>query len=148
MIRAITLTLVMLLPAAAVAGPAYAQTPAQDLTAAMKGQLTAQILEGCNSEITAYCGEVTPGEGHLLGCLYADEDKLAGHCQNAFYDAAVRLERAVHAVVYVAAECSTEIDAHCANLQPGEGRIAQCLKENQSQLGPGCSQALIEVGME
>jgi hypothetical protein len=148
MIRAITLTLVMLLPAATVAGPAHAQTPAQDVTAVMKGQLAAQVQEGCNSELTAYCGEVTPGDGHLLACLFAHEDKLSGQCQNAFYDAAVRLERAVNAVTYVAAECSTEIDAHCANLQPGEGRIAQCLKANQRQLRPGCSQALIDVGVE
>jgi hypothetical protein len=148
MIRAITLTLVMLLPAATVAGPAHAQTPAQDVTAAMEGQLAAQVREGCNSELTTHCSEVTPGEGRLLACLYAHGDKLSGQCQNALYDAAVRLERAVNAVTYVAVACGEEIDSHCANVEPGEGRMAQCLRAHESQLRPGCSQALTDVGVE
>jgi hypothetical protein len=136
------------LAALMLAGAGFAQTPAQDVTAAMEGQLTAQVLEGCNSELTQYCPEVTPGEGRLLACLYAFGDKLSGQCQNALYDAAVRLERAVNAITYVATECSSEIDTHCANVQPGEGRIAQCLRANQSQLSPSCSQALTDVGVE
>jgi Cysteine rich repeat len=130
------------------AGPALAQTPAQDVEAAMQGELTAQVAEGCENELVQYCSEVTPGEGRLLACLYAYGDKLSGQCQGALYDAAVRLERAVDAVAFVAAQCSTELDTLCANVQPGEGRIAQCLRANQSQLSPSCSQALTDVGVE
>src|SRR5918995_3575563 len=48
------------------ARPGAAQTPAQDATAAMQGQLGEQVLDGRNTELARYCAEVTPGEARLL----------------------------------------------------------------------------------
>jgi hypothetical protein len=126
--------------------PGAAQTPAQDVTAAMQGQLSAQVLEGCKSELAQYCAEVTPGEGRLLACLYANGDKLSGQCDYALYDAAVRLEQAVSAVAYVASECRHELETYCAGVEVGEGRVAQCLKDHAGDLSPGCDRALTTVG--
>jgi hypothetical protein len=134
----------MVLPLA----PAPAQTPADDAIAAMQGALAAQVLDGCRDELITYCSEVTPGEGRLLACLYAHGDKLSGPCQFQLYDASVRLERAISTVTYVAAQCGPEIEAHCANVEPGEGRMAQCLRDNQSALSPGCDRALTDVGVQ
>jgi hypothetical protein len=128
--------------------PIHAQTPAEDVTAAMQGQLAADVLEGCKTELTQYCSDVTPGEGRLLACIFAYGDKLSAECEVALYDASVRLERAVNAVTLVASECSAELEAHCKNVQTGEGRVAQCLKDNQSSLGQSCSQALADVGLK
>jgi Cysteine rich repeat len=130
------------------AAPAAVQTPAQDVTAAMQGELATQVQEGCSSELTQHCAEVTPGEGRLLACLYAHGDKLSGQCEYALYDAAARLERAISAITYVASECRAELETHCANVEVGEGRIAQCLKDHASELSPGCDQALTNVGVE
>ena len=55
-------TLVMLLIAATLAAPAIPQNPAEDMTAAMQGQLAAEVLEGCNTELVQHCADVTPGE--------------------------------------------------------------------------------------
>lgn len=131
-----------------VAAPALAQIPAQDVTAAMQGELGAQVLDGCNSELTQYCPEVTPGEGRLLACLYAHGDKLSGTCEFALYDAAARLECAISAVTYVASECRAELETHWANVEVVEGRVAQCLKDHAGALSPGCSQALSDVGAQ
>jgi hypothetical protein len=128
--------------------PAIAQTPAQDVSAAMQGELATQVLEGCSSELTQYCAEVTPGEARLLACLYAHGDKLSGQCELALYDAAARLERAIDAITYVASECRSELETHCANVEVGEGRVAQCLKDHASELSPGCDQALTAVGVK
>jgi len=128
--------------------PGAAQTPAQDVTAAMQGQLSAQVLEGCNSELVQYCAEVTPGEGRLLACLYAHGDKLTRRCDYALYNAAARLERAISAITYVANECRAELGTHCAGVEVGEGRVAQCLKDHASELSPGCNQALTDVGVK
>jgi hypothetical protein len=128
--------------------PGAGQTPAQDVTAGMEGQLSAQVLEGCSSELTQYCADVTAGEGRLLACLYAHGDKLSGQCDYALYDAAARLERAVGAVTYVATECRSELDTYCANVEVGEGRVAQCLKDHASELSPECDQALTTVGVK
>ena len=128
--------------------PGAAQTPAQDVTAAMQGELATQVLEGCESELTQYCDQVTPGEGRLLACLYAHSDKVSGQCEHALYDAAARLERAISAITYVANECRTELETHCAEVEVGEGRVAQCLKDHASELSPGCNQALTNVGVK
>lgn len=128
------------------ASPGAAQTPAQDVTAARQGELGEQVLDGCNTELARFCAEVTPGEGRLLACLYAHGDKLSGQCDYALYNAAVRLERAIDAITYVASECRAELETHCAEVEVGEGRVAQCLKDHASELSPGCDQALTEVG--
>ena len=127
---------------------ASGQMPAQDVTAAMQGELATQVLEGCNSEFTRYCAEVTPGEGRLLACLYAYEDKLSGQCEHALYDAAARLERAIGAITYVANECRAELETHCAGVEVGDGRVAQCLKDHAAELSPGCDRALIAVAID
>jgi hypothetical protein len=130
------------------ARPGAAQTPAQDVTAAMQGQLGEQVLNGCNTELARFCAEVTPDEGRLLACLYAHGDKLTKQCDYALYDAAARLERAIGAITYVASECRAELETHCADVDAGEGRVAQCLKDHASELSPGCDQALTEAGVE
>jgi hypothetical protein len=131
-----------------VARPGAAQTPAQDATAAMQGQLGEQVLSGCNTELARFCAEVTPDEGRLLACLYAHGDKLTKQCDYALYNAAARLERAIGAITYVASECRAELETHCVNIDVGEGRVAQCLKDHKAELSPACGQALTEAGLQ
>ena len=126
-----------LLLAAASAAPAAAQQPPAE-----------QVIEGCASELETYCAAVTPGEGRLLACVYAHGDKLSGQCDFALYDAAVRLERAISALTYVASECRADIESLCAGVQMGEGRIAQCLSDHAAELSQPCDQALTDVGLK
>ena len=56
--------------------------------------------------------------------------------------------RAIDAITYVAAECRAELQTHCANVEVGEGYVAQCLKDHASELSPGCNQALTDVAVE
>ena len=139
---------VLMLGVTALIAPAGARTPGQDTQALMQSELGQQVLNGCNAELVQHCAEVTPGEGRLLACLYAHGDKLSGQCDYALYDAAARLEQAVGAVTYVATECRRELDTYCANVEAGEGRVAQCLKDHASDLSPGCDQALTTVGVK
>jgi hypothetical protein len=138
----------VLLAAATMAVPALAQTPAEDVTAAMQGQLAADVLEGCNAELVQHCADVTPGEGRLLACLFAYDDKLSGQCEFALYNGAVRLERALGTITYVVSECDDEIESHCTDVAAGEGRIAQCLVDHRGDLGEACSRALSDAGVQ
>ena len=144
--RFTALAALLVLMTAPLARTGAAQTPAQDVTAAMQGELAEQVLEGCNTELARFCAEVTPDEGRLLACLYAHGDKLSKQCDYALHTAAARLERAISAVTYVASECRAEIQTHCAGIAAGQGRVAQCLKDHKRELSPGCDQALTEVG--
>jgi len=120
----------------------------------LAGNLSAQetlietVANGCITEITTYCKDVKPGEGRILACLFAHEDKLSGKCEYALYDAAARLERAVAALSYVAKECEADIAANCSGVKAGEGRVLQCLEKNDAKVSQRCKGALKDVGLK
>jgi hypothetical protein len=39
--------------------------------------------------------------------------------------------------------CGTEIQQHCAGVQPGEGRLRACIKENFAAFSEPCKQAML-----
>ena len=41
--------------------------------------------------------------------------------------------------------CALDIKAYCTDIQPGEGRIAACIKEHVGDFSPACKARLIEV---
>ncbi len=107
--------------------------------------IVSTVQKGCAAEIENYCSQVTMGEGRLLACFYAHEDKLSGQCQYALYNASAQLEHAVSALNYVAGQCQNDIEKLCAKVQMGEGRIAQCLENNAESVSPACKQAMNDV---
>lgn len=109
--------------------------------------LVETVANGCKTEIETHCKDVTPGEGRVLACLYAYEDKLSGKCEYALYDAAVQLERAIAALSYVANECADDLDANCASVEGGEGRLLACLEEHEKKVSDRCKQAVKDVGL-
>lgn len=117
------------------------------VTAAEKG-IVETVAEGCKQELETYCKEVTPGEGRVLACLYAYQDKLSGRCEYALYDAAVQLERVVAALTYVANECRDDLRAYCSNVKPGEGRLLDCIDRNKEKVSDRCNQAIRDIGLK
>lgn len=116
----------------------------------LSGQVFAQdpvatVVEGCAVEIETYCSQVSAGEGRMLACFYAHEDKLSGQCQYALYTAAAQLDQAVSALNYVATQCENDIMNLCANVEMGEGRILDCLAANEDAVSPECTTAIGEV---
>jgi hypothetical protein len=107
-----------------------------------------QVAKGCDKELTTYCKDVTPGEGRVLACLYAHQDKLSGQCEYALYDAAAQLERAVNALAYAVNECRDDLTKFCSKIEPGQGRLIQCLEKNDAKVSKRCKQALKETGLK
>ena len=107
--------------------------------------IVSEVQKGCGVEIEKYCSQVSMGEGRLLACFYAHEDKLSGQCQFALYSAAAQLEHAVSALNYVAGQCEDDIMAHCAEVQLGEGRILDCLNTNADSVSAECKAAVADV---
>ena len=109
--------------------------------------LVETVANGCKMEIEKYCSQVTPGQGRILACLYAHEDKLSAKCEYALYDAAVQLERAVAALSYVANECNADLEKYCESIEPGKGRLLDCLDKHDKQVSKRCKQAIKDVGL-
>lgn len=119
------------------------------ITGVNAGQgLVETVANGCKMEIEKYCSQVTPGQGRILACLYAHEDKLSAKCEYALYDAAAQLERAVAALSYVANECNEDLDKYCESIEPGKGRLLECLDKHDKQVSKRCKQAIKDVGLK
>ena len=103
------------------------------------------VIEGCKTELSTYCKDVTVGQGRGLACLYAYGDKLSGRCEYALYDASAQLQRFVAAVSFLATECRDDLDKFCAAVPAGEGRLLDCLNENRDQVSERCKQAARDV---
>ncbi len=103
------------------------------------------LVSACANDIENYCSQVTPGDGRLLYCMAAHEDKISGQCEYAFYQAASLLEQLSVAIAYFAQECKTEIETLCSDVEIGEGRLLACLDENEEDVGESCKTAISET---
>ena len=107
--------------------------------------LVDHLVAACETDIEKFCNQVTPGEGRLLHCMAAHEDKISGQCEYALYQAATLLEQLSAAIVYVANQCRTEIETVCSDVVLGEGRLPACLAENDEDVSDGCKKAIADT---
>ena len=52
----------------------------------------AALRKACQKELTTFCKGVPEGEGRVLACFYAFQDKVSDKCMYALYDASAQLE--------------------------------------------------------
>jgi hypothetical protein len=126
-------------------GFAHAQT---NIGKSILDKLTARIekLEkSCARDIKKYCRTVTPGEGRMIYCLQAHEDKISAKCAFELGDASTSVQTSADALKDAVIACKAEITGVCGKVLPGQGRIATCLRENKSGASAGCAEAIRKV---
>jgi len=106
------------------------------------------VGRACMNELETYCTDVSPGEGRILACLYANEDKLSGKCEYALYEFSRVLEHAVVNMSYMADKCQEDLKTYCSDLKPSEGRLLQCMDKNSAKVSARCKQALGETKLK
>jgi len=104
------------------------------------------FAEGCQQELTTFCKDVTPGEGRIIACLYAFQDKLTPRCEFAFYDSVNQLDRTLTNLSYAVSECRADLKIFCTDIKPGEGRLLDCLNKHEGDISLRCFEALKDVG--
>jgi Golgi apparatus protein 1 len=105
-----------------------------------------QIQAACAEDAKKFCSNVTPGEGRLLFCMIAHEDKIATKCDYALYKAGRGLDRALNRLEDIADACWDDIEKHCAETAAGEGQIAKCLVTKKASLSKECGDVLTTSG--
>ena len=110
--------------------------------------LADSVKQACHTELTTFCKGVPPGEGRVLACLYAFEDKVSDKCVYAVWDAAAQLERAIAALKFAATQCKDDFQKFCADVPPGQGRGLACLEKNEKAVSQGCKDAIKETGLK
>jgi len=128
-----------------VATNVHAQTSVAEKVQDRLAAAAQKLQTACGDDVTKYCSTVTPGEGRLLFCMMAHEDKISTKCDYALYSATRNLDRAIDFVEQAADACWPDIEKHCANVPEGGGRIAQCLVNNKSAVSPDCRSVLEHI---
>jgi cysteine rich repeat protein len=126
-------------------GSVSAQT---DIGKTVLEKLTARIakLESvCAKDIKKYCRTVTPGEGRMIYCMQAHEDKIGIKCAFELGEAATSVQIAADALKDAVIACKAEINGVCGKILPGHGRIAACLLSNKSTASAGCVEAIQKI---
>jgi Cysteine rich repeat len=127
------------------AGPVSAQA---DLGKTILEKLAARVAKlesACASDIKKYCKTVTPGEGRLIYCMQAHEDKISVKCAFELGEAATSVQTTADALKDAVIACKAEITGVCGKTVPGQGRIAACLLSNKSAASAGCTDAIKKI---
>lgn len=99
----------------------------------------AKVKDQCKSDISKFCGDVTPGKGRVAACLQSKEDKLSESCRTAYVgaldDLSKRMERAELAF---RRECGPDVQKFCSEVPSGQGRLWNCLENHEGNLSNSC----------
>jgi hypothetical protein len=106
------------------------------------------VLDACEADITEYCDQVEPGEGRMLYCMAAHEDKISTGCTVALYQASAILEDLTDTIVALGEACGDDLESFCADTPIGEGRLLSCLDDNSAELSATCSEVFSAVTEE
>ncbi len=106
----------------------------------------ADALKDCSSELQTYCSSVTPGEGRLVSCAKAHEDKLSSQCISAINRASYWVNFTAHTLAYVVLQCKADALKFCPDVEIGEERVLNCLSDNRDGLSKYCGLALSDIG--
>lgn len=91
----------------------------------------AQQAGPCTDDVAKFCKGVRPGGGAIAKCLKENENDLTSACREHISKAKQKLQDFKEA-------CRGDVSNFCKDVQPGGGRILQCLKQNEAKLSPAC----------
>ncbi|MEH2559053.1 hypothetical protein V1286_006582 [Bradyrhizobium algeriense] len=158
-------------PAAATTAPAKSAEPKAAAAPAAGQPTSAQISairSACRSDYPKVCAGVPTGGAPALQCLEKNKTKLSAGCEKAVSatsggggaaaapaaGAAAAAAPAAPAVIVLRpmrpreellvlrSACGADVRTICGGVQPGGGRIVQCLATNAAQLSPACKYVL------
>jgi Cysteine rich repeat len=119
-----------------------------DVTKTLQEKLTARIAKlqsACAKDIKKYCKDVTPGEGRLIYCMQAHEDKISPQCTFELEDELTGVQNSLDDLKTAISACKAEITGICGKVVPGQGRIAACLLANKSTASKDCADAIQKI---
>lgn len=105
----------------------------------------AKLEKSCAKEIKKYCSTVTPGEGRMVYCMQAHEDKISPGCSYDLQDVVLTLQSSNEALKEAVNACRSDIASKCGTVQPGKGRIAACLVAAKASVSKDCANAIEKV---
>lgn len=116
-----------------------------NIATAVQAKLAAgatKLESSCGDEIKNFCSTVTPGEGRVVLCIEAHEDKLSPKCLFEMHQAAINLKFVAETVKLATNACRGDLSKYCGKIQVGQGRVMQCLTTNKTSVSKACADSL------
>eukprot|EP00195_Chlamydomonas_chlamydogama_P004977 CAMPEP_0202901334 /NCGR_PEP_ID=MMETSP1392-20130828/14194_1 /ASSEMBLY_ACC=CAM_ASM_000868 /TAXON_ID=225041 /ORGANISM="Chlamydomonas chlamydogama, Strain SAG 11-48b" /LENGTH=885 /DNA_ID=CAMNT_0049587883 /DNA_START=46 /DNA_END=2703 /DNA_ORIENTATION=- len=108
-------------------------------------RLNWRLNHACEGEINKLCANLcstAPGQtcgGLVLQCLQEKQDNITNQaCQDeVFYYELMEVTDFRNDVI-LAEACRNDVEAYCKDVEPGEGRVHQCLRFNRDKISERC----------
>jgi hypothetical protein len=128
--------------------PARSTSAQTDIAKAIQEKLAAEATKlenSCADDIRKFCSDVTPGEGRMVYCMQAHEDKISPKCAFDLEEAATDIQLSADNLKEAISACKAEITGVCGKIQPGQGRVAACVMANKSTASKSCVEAIEKI---
>ena len=107
--------------------------------------LIMKLEAACEADLEKYCSKVTPGEGRLLACLASYDDQISKKCYRTTFEIVEAVDGAATRLFRAADACDGDVEKFCAKVEPGDGRIADCLLKKESELAKVCQTEVLAI---
>jgi Golgi apparatus protein 1 len=108
-----------------------------------RGQERMQAFQqACKGDLDQYCKDVPHGQGRVVGCLRDHTDSLSASCKDQLAEIDKRHKQMHGRMHGIGEACKGDVGQFCQGVQPGGGRLAKCLKANETKLSDACKSAL------
>ena len=105
-------------------------------------RLHQELSSSCAADVKELCTPVNPGEGRVIDCLKAKRASVKRpDCRNALLRLMMSQADNYLLDAPLAAACHDDVVAHCSDVQPGQGRVHECLRAIPNALSPACKEA-------
>lgn len=111
-------------------------------------RLDYRLNKGCDMEIDLLCGEVcSPFQGQacsgaVIDCLRDKQDNITSEqCKTELFEVEKRMGNDFRDDAQLKSECKGDVAKFCAEVEPGEGKVHECLQSHKAELSAGCKAA-------
>jgi hypothetical protein len=85
----------------------------------------------CKADVERLCPDAQPGHGKVMRCLQGKEDQVSAECKAHLEEMHQKFQAAKEA-------CKPDVQKFCQDVQPGRGKIFQCLQQHEAELSDAC----------
>jgi hypothetical protein len=111
------------------------------LVGALAGS-TALAQDPCAADVRQLCPDVKAGRERIATCLREHEARLSSACREKLDADALRAKRFIEEF---GRTCRSDIEQHCASVEPGGGRLFGCLAQHQLELSSSCQAEVARI---
>lgn len=91
----------------------------------------------CRADIEKFCPNIKPGGGAYRDCLKSHAAELSPACQE-------HLKQVKAKVAAWRQACKDDVQKFCADVAPGRGNVAKCLRQHRNDLSQACKDQLAQ----